>query len=104
MKKLALLTLSLILTGCASYTSKIQTPGGTFALPKDAKFTYLEFKQPIILTNGVVAMQSLIISNGTFSMNPAVIDAKTAHDVSLIQATISGIESLGKTAVTSAVK
>jgi hypothetical protein len=34
-------------------------------------------------TNGII---SLVISNGTFRMNPAVIDAKTAHDVSLVNA------------------
>ncbi len=86
-----LLALSL-LAGCSLYeaSSRITTPGMSFKLPKDAKFDWLKYEQPVQFSNGVVAHVSLVISNGNFTMNPAVIDAATARDQTLIKATLEG--------------
>lgn len=77
---LSLLSLAFIL-GCAPYRSEFKINGHSFALPKDAKFDWLHFSLPT--SNGVI---SLVVSNGVFRMNPAVIDAKTAHDVAVFNA------------------
>ena len=87
MKKFLLLT-PLILAGCVSYQSKFVVAGNTMVLPKDATFSYMQVSIPT--TNGPL---TLVISNATFKMNPAVIDSKTAHDVAVINAVGSQVQS-----------
>lgn len=81
-------TLSLVLLcGCVSYTSHVKLPdGGELALPKDAKGDLLIFTREFTDAIGRTNRITLLLSNYTFRMNPAVIDAKTAHDVQLFQA------------------
>lgn len=87
--RLALCSLcSLWLIGCAPYQSKIKWGNASLALPKDAHFDLLRFEQ-----SGPTNF-SITISNATFKMNPAVIDAKTRHDVELFKAGASTVESL----------
>jgi len=75
-----------LLTGCAPYQSKITIGSYAFSFPKDASFAWLQASIPT--TNGTA---SVTISNGVFKMNPAVIDAKTAHDAALINATAAAV-------------
>lgn len=93
MKTKALLTLAALtlLSGCAlnQVSSKIQMPGaGALTLPKDSKFSTLDYRQePVMLTSNLIGYRvTLVITNGNFSMNPAVIDRATAHDVGLMNA------------------
>jgi len=88
-----------LLLGCATYQSQIKVGSTAFSLPKDAQFSWLEVKIPT--TNG---MASLYISNGVFRMNPAVIDAKTAHDVAVINATAQAVGDVAGQAAKMAVK
>ncbi len=74
------------LCGCAQYQSVITVGNTQFKLPKNSKVEYMECKVPT--TNGIA---SLVISNGSFTMDPAIINAATAHDVALINAAIQGI-------------
>ncbi len=101
MKKfISLLALATALTGCVNYQSKITVGGASFTLPKDATFSWLQCQVPT--TNGVC---SLVISNGVFKMNPAVIDSQTAHDVAVINATATAIGDVaGKAAAAAAGK
>ncbi len=69
-----------LIAGCAPYQSRFRVNGNSFNLPKDAQFSWMQVTIPT--SNGPI---SLVISNGLFRMNPAVIDAKTAHDVALIR-------------------
>jgi hypothetical protein len=73
--------LLLISSGCANYQSKFQIGTTSFTLPKDAAFSYLEINVPG--SNGPL---SLVLSNASFKMNPAVIDAVTAHDIAVFNA------------------
>jgi len=75
-----------LLAGCAPYQSQINIGSYKFSFPKDASFAYLQASVPT--SNGVA---SVVISNGVFKMNPAVIDAKTAHDAALISATAAAV-------------
>lgn len=85
-----------------STSDKITGPGVNLNLPKDAQFSYLEYKSPVVMTNGQVGQVSLIISNGVFKMNPDVIDAKTRRDIALIQTGASAAGQLGAQAVSAA--
>lgn len=78
MKKFLLL---LLLCGCAPYQSRIRLAGVALDLPKDASFDSLELTIPT--TNGPITAK---IVRGIFKVNPSVIDAKTAHDVGVINA------------------
>ena len=80
MKKLISLACVAVLSGCANYQSKIVVGGASFTLPKDATFTWLQCSVPT--SNGPC---TLTISNGVFKMNPAVIDAATAHKQSALK-------------------
>lgn len=93
MKKLLLLT-PLLLAGCASYQSRFVVAGNSFSLPKDAAFSYMHVKIPS--TNGPI---ELVISNGVFRMNPAVIDAKTAHDVALVNSVSAAVMNAAATVI-----
>jgi hypothetical protein len=88
-----------LLLGCAAYQSQIKVGGTTFSLPKDAQFTWLKVEIPT--TNG---MASIVVSNGSFKMNPAVIDAKTAHDVAVIGAVSAAVGDAAGQAAKMAVK
>jgi hypothetical protein len=73
--------LLLLLCGCAPYQSRIRLAGVALDLPKDASFDSLELTIPT--TNGPIITK---ITKGVFKINPAAIDAKTAHDVGVINA------------------
>lgn len=98
MKQLASLFIVLaLLSGCASYQSKFEVAGNKFSLPKDATFSFLQVSIPS--TNGPI---TLVVSNGVFKMNPANIDAQTAHDVAVINATVQGLGTLSGAAAKAA--
>jgi hypothetical protein len=109
--KLLLLALLLVaLSGCWSgcaltqSSSKITLPGGvSFTLPKDSSFDYLRAEVPFLTTNGQAVVASIVITNGSFKMNPAVIDSATARDATLIMTTANSIgQVLGQAAAASA--
>lgn len=81
---LAVITFTVI--SCAPYQSRIDIGAYKFSFPKDASFSWLHAEIPT--TNGAA---SVTISNGVFKMNPAVIDAKTAHDTAIINATAQAV-------------
>jgi len=87
MKKLITILGLASLCGCASYQSVFEVGGNKFVMPKDAVFSYLQITIPS--SNGPI---SLVVSNGSFKMNPAVLDAKTAHDVAVINATQQALQ------------
>ena len=76
--------------GCSSVQSKISvhSPQGTITmqLPKDAKFDALIYSRSFVDAAGHTNLVSLLITNGDFKMNPAVVDAKTRHDVEVFKA------------------
>jgi len=92
--RLCVISLLLLFPGCAHYQSKFVVAGNSFTLPKDAQFSYLTIRIPT--SNGPI---SLIVSNGQFKMNPAVIDSATAHDIGLINATAAAIGTIAGAAL-----
>jgi hypothetical protein len=110
MKKIICSAIScLLLTGCVTYSSYIQIGNTKFRLPKDSKFDVLTAQVPIILTNGadgkqLVAYATLSITNGTFKMNPEVIDKTTQHDVAIVNAVGTLIIDAGAKAAATFVK
>lgn len=82
MKKLILIPL-LALCGCAltESSSSIKLPNGvSFYLPKDLKAKTIH---ATVNTNGTY---EFLIEDVDAKMNPAVIDAATAHDAALVKA------------------
>ncbi len=79
MKQIILSSVLLALCGCANYQSELVVGKDRFRFPKDSSFTYLRASVPAQFGTFEVT-----ISNAVFKMNPAVIDAKTAHDVAII--------------------
>jgi len=92
---LFVLCVALVLsTGCASYTSQITMPDGTqLALPKDACGDSLTLEREFTDAIGRTNRLRLYMTNFSFRMNPAVIDAKTKHDIAVFNA---GADAAGK--------
>ncbi len=91
---LIILSASLLLTGCVSYTSRITMPDGTtLALPKDAAGDSLVLEREFTDAIGRTNRLRLSLTNFVFRMNPAVIDAKTKHDIAVFNA---GADAAGK--------
>lgn len=79
---LRILWLPLLLTGCINYQSKIVLPDGSkLSLPKDFSAGYVLITSTT--TNGTYTVR---MTNVVARMNPAVMNAKTRHDVALIEA------------------
>lgn len=96
-KYIPLLMLSALLPcGCAvQYQSHIRMPDGTdIALPKDSKGDVLVLEREYTDAIGRTNRIHFYMTNWSFKMNPAVIDARTAHDVAIIGAATQGAGTL----------
>lgn len=70
-------------------------PDGTeIALPKDSKGDVLVLEREYTDAIGRTNRIHFYMTNWAFRMNPVLIDKITAHDVSLINATVTGVGAL----------